>query len=521
MEAHLLSIAIFLPLAGALILMLLPTENKNAIRSTAIAITASQLLLVTCVSVFFDFKEENYSWFMISGGSGDYFSAGYHVLLDGMSFPLFWLTSLIMLVAVLASDKIISQIKGYYTLLMVLHTAISGSFAAADFLLFYVFFEFMLIPMYFLIGIWGGHRREYAAIKFFIYTLAGSLLILIAMILIYASVSAPAGQGHLIHTFDLTSVTGLKGLINGSVLDPASGYTFWGMTVAQWVFILLITGFAVKVPVVPFHTWLPDAHVEAPTPVSVILASLLLKTGTYGMIRYACMILPETQVGFSSMMAVFAVVSVIYGAMNALAAKDLKRMIAYSSISHMGFVILGIAAGTTIAVQGAVFQMVSHGLISAMLFLIAGILQERTGDRTISNYSGMFSSMPWYASLMLFAFFAGMGIPGFASFIGEVLVLLGAYSSTIIPGWLALTATAGILLSAGYFAWTAQRMLFGNFHSKVEGTFYDLTFKEKGLLIFLGLLTLYLGIFPGGLLNVIGGFAETYSSLLVSETLTK
>jgi len=517
MEAHLLSIAIFLPLAGAFILMLLPSGKKYAIRNMAIAISGIQFLLVTLVSFFFDFKEENYSWFMISGGPGNYFSAGYHVLLDGMSFPLFWLTSLIMLIAVLASDKITSQIKGYYTLLMVLHTAITGTFAAADFLLFYVFFEFMLIPMYFLIGIWGGQRREYAALKFFIYTLAGSLLILIAMILIYVSVSAPSGQGIAIHTFDLASLTSMQGLINGSILDPASGYSFWGLSAVQCVFILLITGFAIKVPVVPFHTWLPDAHVEAPTPVSVILASLLLKTGTYGMIRYAVMIFPQTHLEFSEMMAVFAVISVLYGAMNALASKDLKRMIAYSSVSHMGFVILGIAAGTSIALQGSVFQMVSHGLISAMLFLIAGILQERTGDRTISNYSGLFNGMPWYASFMLIAFFAGMGIPGFASFIGEVLVLLGSFSSTMIPGWLPLTATAGILLSAGYFAWTAQRMLFGAFHSKIEGKFFDLTFKEKGLLIFLGILTLYLGIFPAGLLNIIEGFAETFAALLISK----
>lgn len=519
MEAHLLSIAIFLPLAGALILLLIPSEQNQLIRNTSIIIAGCQFVFVTFISAFSEFKEENYSWFMISDGTGDYFSAGYHVLLDGMSFPLFWLTSFIMLVAVLTSDKITSQIKGYYTLLMVLHTAVSGSFAAADFLLFYVLFEFMLIPMYFLIGIWGGKRREYASLKFFIYTLVGSLLILIAMILIYVSVSAPSGSEHSIHTFDLNSLTGLKGLIKGSILDPASGVTFWDMSVEEWVFILLLTGFAVKVPVVPFHTWLPDAHVEAPTPVSVILASLLLKTGTYGMIRFTCMILPDQHKAFSTTMAIFAVISVIYGAMNALASKDLKRMIAYSSVSHMGFVILGIAAGTAVAIQGAIFQMVSHGLISAMLFLIAGILQVRSGDRTISNYSGMFSIMPWYASMMLFAFFAGMGIPGFASFIGEVLVLLGSFSSAIIPGWIPLAAIAGIVLSAGYFAWTAQRMLFGKFHSKVPGNFYDLSFKEKGLLILLGLITLYLGIFPAGLLNIIEGFADTYASLLTSGTL--
>lgn len=518
MAEYLLSICIFFPLAGALVILLIPSAQKNTIRITALIVAAIQFMLVSIVALFLEFKEAYYTWFMVAGSPGNFFTAGYHVLLDGMSFPLFWLTSLIMLVALLASAKINFQIKGYYSLMLIMHTAISGTFAAADFLLFYVFFEFMLIPMYFLIGIWGGKRREYAALKFFIYTLAGSLLILIAMVLIYVSVSAPSESGIMVHTFDLKSLTGLNGLVKGSILDPAAGLTFWGFSAGNWVFILLITGFAIKVPVVPFHTWLPDAHVEAPTPVSVILAALLLKTGTYGMIRYASMILPEAQVTWSATMAVFAVISIIYGAMNALASKDLKRMIAYSSVSHMGFVILGIAAGTAVSVQGAIFQMVSHGLISAMLFIIAGILQDRTGDRTISNYSGLFAGMPWYASLMLIAFFAGMGIPGFASFIGEVLVLLGSFHSAIVPGWIPITATAGILLSAGYFAWTAQRMLFGEFHSKANGSLTDLTFMEKGLLVFLTALTFYLGILPGGLLNLIEDFATTFEVLINSVT---
>jgi NADH-quinone oxidoreductase subunit M len=239
------------------------------------------------------------------------------------------------------------------------------------------------------------------------------------------------------------------------------------------------------------------------------------------MIRFAAMILPQAHVTWSTTLSVFAVISIIYGAMNALAAKDLKKMIAYSSVSHMGFVILGIAAGTAVSVQGAIFQMVSHGVISAMLFIIAGILQDRTGDRTISNYSGLFSGMPWYASLMLIAFFAGMGIPGFSSFIGEVLVLLGSFGSTIIPGWLTLTATAGILLSAGYFAWTAQRMLFGDFHSKAEGTLTDLKFMEKGLLVLLAFLTFYLGIMPGSLLNIIGDFSGDFEALIRAATMLK
>lgn len=511
MTEHLLTISIFMPFIGALVMLFIPRKREQSFRQIALLVSALQFALVSITILFSQFREEKYTWFMIKGASENIFSAGYHIQLDGLSIPLFWLTSFIMLIAVLASWKINFQVKSYYALMMVLHTAVSGSFAASDFLLFYVFFEFMLIPMYFLIGIWGGKRREYAAIKFFIYTLAGSLLILIAMILLYVSVGETGTGTQIIHSFDLESLNGLKGLIPGSILDPDAGYEFWGLSAPLWVLIFLLTGFAIKIPVVPLHTWLPDAHVEAPTPVSVVLAALLLKTGTYGMIRFACLILPGEFIQINQIVAGLGVLSIVYGALNAMASKDLKRMIAYSSVSHMGFVILGIASGTEMAIQGAIFQMVSHGLISAMLFLIAGVLQERTGERTISNYSGFFTKMPLYSSFMMIGFFAGMGIPGFASFIGEILILLGSFNANI-PGWMALTATLGILFSAIYFAWTIQRMLFGTFHSKVEGRFEDLNRSETALFVTLIFLILGLGIIPGPLLDIISGFSENWPS---------
>ncbi|MFZ9503308.1 MAG: complex I subunit 4 family protein [Cyclobacteriaceae bacterium] len=511
MQEHFLSLLIFLPLAGALLMLFWPSQDPLHFRRYAIGVAALQFILVTWVSLFSQFSEEKATWFVVAGANQEYFSAGYHVALDGLSFPLFWLTSLVVLIALVASGKIKTQVKGYYSLMLVLHTAVSGTFAAVDFLLFYVFFEFMLIPMYFLIGIWGSERREYAALKFFIYTLAGSLFILVAMILLYISVRQPGtDDGMLVHTFDLEWLTGLQGLIPGSILDPSSNIVFWGLPATSWVFLLLLTGFAIKVPIVPFHTWLPDAHVESPTPVSVILAALLLKTGTYGIIRFACLILPNAFIEFTSLLSFFAVLSILYGAMNALASKDLKKMIAYSSISHMGFVILGIAATTSMAMQGAIFQMVSHGLISAMLFLLVGSLQERTNDRTIANYSGLFSKMPLYSSMVLIGFFAGMGIPGFSSFIGEVLVLLGSFNSSPIPGWLPMTATVGILLSAGYFSWTIQRMFFGPFQSKIEGQFHDLTNLERLQFLFLSILIILLGIYPAPLLDVISEFSENW-----------
>ena len=520
MQEHLLSILIFLPLVGALLLISWPGKDDLFYRKLAIGVAGLQFALVTATSLFGQFPIEKATWFVIAGANQEYFSAGYHVALDGLNFPLFWLSSFIMLIALVASGKIKTQLKGYYALMLVLHTAVSGTFAAVDFLLFYVFFEFMLIPMYFLIGIWGSEKREYAALKFFIYTLSGSLFILVGMILLYISVQQTGTvEGIRVHTFDLEALTGLKGLIPGSLLDPSLNVNFWGLSATSWVFLLLLTGFAIKVPVVPFHTWLPDAHVESPTPVSVILAALLLKTGTYGIIRFACLILPGAFLEFTTLLSGMAVLSILYGALNALAAKDLKRMIAYSSISHMGFVILGIAATTSMAIQGAIFQMVSHGLISAMLFLLVGSLQERTQDRTISNYSGLFSKMPIYSSMILIGFFAGMGIPGFASFIGEVLVLLGAFNSSNIAGWLPLTATIGILLSAGYFSWTIQRMFFGPFQSKVGGSFEDLNNAERWPFFILSFLILLLGIYPAPLLDIISGFSESWPNALLNSGL--
>jgi len=279
------------------------------------------------------------------------------------------------------------------------------------------------------------------------------------------------------------------------------------------VFLLLVTGFAVKIPVVPLHTWLPDAHVEAPTAISIVLAGILLKTGGYGMIRFAAMVFPGEWQAHSLIIGILAVVSVIYGGLNALAARDLKRMVAYASVSHMGFVLLGFAAANQIAMQGAVFQMASHGLVSAMLFLIAGVLQDRSGNREIDNFSGLHQPMPIYSAFIMLAFFAAMGIPGFSAFIGEVLVLFGSFASPALPHSLPVLATLGILLSAGYLLWTITRILFGPFHHKVEGSFHDLKPLEMAMLIPLAILVVVFGIWPAPLLDLIAPFALDWSQL--------
>ena len=518
MQQHILSIITFLPLVSALLMLAIPRDRTTQFRTIALLFNGLMIGLLALLTHAYlrsggEFNGEiRAPWFTVTTGDGNVFTAGYHLTTDGLSLPLMLLTGMVMFITTLVSSKIGQQVKGFFILMQVLYTAILGTFAAADMLLFYLFFEFMLVPMYFLIGIWGGERREYAAVKFFLYTLAGSILILIGMIILYVSVGTTGG-GQPVHTFDLDALTGLRGLIPGSVLDPASGFQMMGYSAGWWVLLLILAGFAIKVPVVPLHTWLPDAHVEAPTPVSIVLAALLLKTGAYGIIRFGFMVLPAEVPAFRVIIAGAGVLSIIYGALNAMSSNDLKRLIAYSSVSHMGFVLLGIAAGTTAALQGAVFQLVSHGLISAMLFAIAGILQSRTGDRTIGNYSGLFQSMPRYSTFIMIAFFAGMGMPGFSSFIGEVLILLGSYRAEGLPLWLPVAATAGIVLSAGYFLWTIQRMLFGKFHSAVGGDLSDIGSHELVVLVPLALLTILLGVYPAPLLDLISGFTATWASL--------
>ncbi|MDZ7649002.1 MAG: NADH-quinone oxidoreductase subunit M [Cytophagales bacterium] len=321
---------------------------------------------------------KNFRGSSVELGSWGTLQAEYFVALDGLSLPLVALSVFIMLIATVSSWTIYKNHKGYFLLLLILNAAILGSFCALDFLLFYVFFEFMLLPMYFLIGIWGGPKREYASIKFFLYTLLGSIFILIVMIGLYLSVKTPESGERIVHTFNVLHMQNITNLIPGTALAIDSSSQLGWYSLRFWAFLLLFIGFMIKLPAVPFHTWLPDAHVEAPTPISVILAALLLKFGGYGLLRFAYPIFPDGAIHFGWLVGLIGLVSIIYGALNALASKDLKRLIAYSSVSHMGFVLLGIASATVEGVTGAIYQMVSHGIISAMLFLLAGVLYDRT-----------------------------------------------------------------------------------------------------------------------------------------------
>lgn len=511
MGAYLLSILLFLPLAAAFLLLLIPNRFTSAFRWVALSASLLQLIFLLQLFQHYAVGTKDYQfieradWIVLSLGDWGTFRAEYLIGIDGLSFPLVVLSVFVLLIAVGASWNVSENTKGYFALLLILNTAIIGSFVALDLLLFYLFFEFMLLPMYFLIGIWGGPRREYASIKFFLYTLLGSLFILIVIIGLYLSSTLPDSGSH---TFSLVELVKEQNLASGTLLHPDSHWLLSGYSARYWAFLLLFIGFAIKLPMVPLHTWLPDAHVEASTPISVILAALLLKIGGYGLARMAYPIFPDAALYFSGFVAFMGMLSIIYGALNALASRDIKRLIAYSSVSHMGFVLLGFASATTEGVSGALFQMTSHGFISALLFLIAGVLYDRTHDRHIANYSGLATKMPLYTGTVLIAFLAAMGLPGFSGFIGEVLVFFGAFGTSAIPTWIAVLSVGGLILGAGYCLWVIQRMFFGAFAQKVQGTLNDLTALEKVLLFPLCAIIFLLGIFPQALIQYINPFAQ-------------
>ena len=391
----------------------------------------------------------------------------------------------------------VRMVPGYMCMLLLLQTGMMGTFVALDMFLFYVFWEVMLLPMYFLIGIWGGPRKEYAAIKFFLYTLVGSVLMLLAIIgIYYNSHAAPLADGTMSagHTFNLIELAkqGAEGVFARS---PA----VWGFAFTKVAFIALFIGFAIKIPMFPFHTWLPDAHVEAPTPVSVILAGVLLKMGPYGILRFNYPLLPDATQWAAWVVALFGVINIIYAAFVCLAQTDLKKLIAYSSVSHMGFTLLGMSAMTATGISGAVFNMFSHGIISPMLFLIVGVIYDRAHHREIGRFGGLATAMPEYSAMTGLAFFASLGLPGMSGFISEFLVLAGSFQPLTLFTVIAATA---VILTAAYYLWAIHRAFLGKLNP-VYRDYPDLVWRERVVLYPLGAIAIVLGFYPQAVLSVI------------------
>ncbi|MCX7020446.1 MAG: NADH-quinone oxidoreductase subunit M [bacterium] len=514
---HILSWIVFLPIVAMAVMALIPQRLGPApvrwvsLLTTFVVFAFSVILTVNFYAIpaaeraafiglkgaqfpagAMSFYEERARWI------GEY-NIWYHLGVDGLSVILVLLTGMLSFLAVFSAWGINKAVKGFHMMYMLLITGMMGTFVALDMFLFYVFWEVMLLPMYFLIGIWGGPRKEYAAIKFFLYTLAGSILMLAAIIIIYMKY----------HSFSIPELAA-----NPPFRD--------NMALAHALWIGFFIAFAIKIPMFPFHTWLPDAHVEAPTAISVILAGVLLKMGGYGILRVNFPIFPDSTEYFIGVIAVFGVINVIYGAFCAMAQKDFKKLVAYSSVSHMGYVLLGMAALNGEGMNGAVFQMFNHGISSAMMFLIVGVLYDRAHHREIERFGGIGLQMPRYLTLAIVGFFASLGLPGLSGFISEIMVFLGAFKSQSTGlgpqafGWvfsmkaLTMISVLGIVLGAAYLLLAIQRVYLGKSKSEYAN-FPDLNRYEYASLVPLAVVSILLGVWPSLALNIFNG---TMNSML-------
>ena len=488
MQSHILSIILFTPLVGALLLLFIPKENKDAIRWIAnIFALAGLLVSLPLVPWFWAQIQSPERFKFVEGATNNWIpsiGAGYVLGIDGISFLLIMLTTLLGWVSILSSwTAIENRVKEYYVWFLVLQTGMLGVFMSLDFFLFFVFWEAMLVPMYLLIGIWGGPNKLYAAIKFFLYTLFGSVLMLLGILFLYFHHHTVTG----IYTFSIPE------LYKTAPQIP--------LHYAVWLFLAFFLGFAIKVPMFPFHTWLPDAHVEAPTAGSVILAGVLLKMGTYGFVRFSLPFFPQVLTSSETFLSVtvrgwmigLSIVAIIYGALVSLMQKDMKKLVAYSSVSHLGFCTLGIFVLTPLGLSGSVLQQVNHGISTGALFLIVGILYERRHTREISEYGGISNVMPVYATITMIMFLSSMGLPLLNGFVGEFTILQG----TFMANWRwAAWAAPGVILAAAYLLWLYQRVFFGTVTNPKNEKLHDLTPREVLTFAPLIIMAFWIGLYP-------------------------
>lgn len=488
---YLLTYLLFTPLIGSVLLLLLKKNNEKFIRWFGLTVTAAAFIV--SLLVYYNFNNDEGFQFVNKLLWINNINISYHVGIDGISLLLVLLTTFLTPLTLISAWKSINtKVKEFTFFMLLLEAGMIGVFISLDMFMFYVFWEAMLIPMYFIIGIWGGERRIYASVKFFIYTMFGSLLMLVAII--WLGVFASKYTGYF--TTDLLELYNIGPLVQ--------------LEIQTYMFFAFLLSFAIKVPVFPLHTWLPDAHVQAPTAGSVILAGVLLKMGTYGMIRFCLPLFPQSSIQYAPIISVLAVIGIIYGALVSMVQTDMKKLVAYSSVSHLGFVVLGVFALTTESVQGSVIQMVNHGLSTGALFLLVGIIYERTHTREISDYGGIAKVVPLYSIALMIAGLSSIGLPGLNGFVGEFLILTGSFKSAALNSWwFTIFAATGVIFAAVYILLMYQRVVFGSIkHSKLNDL-KDLTKREILVLVPIFLFIIWIGIYPDTFLKISEKSAKT------------
>ena len=472
--SNILSVMTFLPIVGVLLLLFIPKGSNGVLRSVTLITTLATFLVTLPILTGFQTNAdyqfvENVPW--IAAGP---FAMRYNIGIDGISFWLVVLTNFIMPIAVISTwTAVEDKVKEYMICLLLLQTGMLGAFISLDLFLFYIFWEVMLIPMYFIIGIWGGKNRVYAAVKFFIYTMVGSLLMLVALIYLYfLGTKAGITDFGLMHFFSLNIESGTQ----------------------TWLFLAFALAFAIKVPMFPLHTWLPDAHTEAPTAGSVILAAILLKMGTYGYIRFAMPLFPEATHTFAPLIATLSVIGIIYAALVAMVQEDVKKLVAYSSVAHLGFVMLGLFALNEQGITGGMLQMLNHGVSTGALFLIVGFIYERRHTRLITDFGGISKQMPIFAVIFMIVTLSSIGLPGTNGFVGEFMILIGSFESSL--RWWSIIASSGVIFAAVYMLWMFQRVMYGELDNPKNQQLEDLNAREIGIMIPLLILIFVMGVYP-------------------------